>query len=414
MSKLRDSVVSTCEKKFLLNLLKESKRLDGRAFNEFRDLKIEFGKDWGSCFVSLGETQVLAQVSCEIQLPKSTRPSEGILYINLELNPIAAPQFEAGRQSDLSVQLNRILEKCIKDSRAVDLESLCIKVKEKVWALRVDLNVLNHEGNILDCASVAALAALKHFRRPDVTCDGENIIIHTYAQRDTIPTVIHHYPVCISYAIYSNGEIILADPSLLEENVSEAQLMLGLNAYKELCGFYLGGSASVSADVILKVTNRAAKRALTVIDQLKEAVEQDDLKRQQNEEIGFQHSHSFSKDLSQNGNKLADILNAWRTVPTKKKKTEVKPEIVEQAKVEPIGKGNQSAVLLPPETENSPWNVSSDESEETENSTTNKTTNQNNKQEIMEVSSGSDSEEDQVIVLNAKNKMKKTKTKTKK
>lgn len=76
--------------------------------------------------------RVLAQVSCEIQQPKASRPSEGILNINLELTPLGAPNFEAGRQSELSVQLNRLLEKGLKDSKAVDLESLCIKVNEKV------------------------------------------------------------------------------------------------------------------------------------------------------------------------------------------------------------------------------------------------------------------------------------------
>lgn len=45
---------------------------------------------------------------------------------------MGAPNFEAGRQSELSIKLNRLLEKCIKDSKAVDLESLCIKVNEKV------------------------------------------------------------------------------------------------------------------------------------------------------------------------------------------------------------------------------------------------------------------------------------------
>lgn len=65
--------------------------------------------------------------------------------------------------------------------------------------------MLNYEGNILDCASVAALAALAHFRRPDITTDGEEIIVHTYAQKDPIPTSIHHYPVCVSYGIFCNG-----------------------------------------------------------------------------------------------------------------------------------------------------------------------------------------------------------------
>lgn len=99
--------------------------------------------------MSLGETRILAQVTCDVVEPKSTRPNEGLLFINVELGPMAATHFEAGRPSELSVQVNRILERAFKDSRCVDLESLCIVADEKVWNLRVDLNVLNHEGNII-------------------------------------------------------------------------------------------------------------------------------------------------------------------------------------------------------------------------------------------------------------------------
>lgn len=59
---------------------------------------------------------------------------------------MAASHFEAGRNSELSVHINRLLDKCIKVSKAVDLESLCIVAEEKVWVLRVDINVLNHDG----------------------------------------------------------------------------------------------------------------------------------------------------------------------------------------------------------------------------------------------------------------------------
>jgi exosome complex component RRP45 len=75
---------------------------------------------------------VLAQVSCEVQQPKATRPNEGLLFLNIELSPMGSPDFEVGRQSELAVQLNRLLEKCIKDSQCVDLESLCIVAEEKV------------------------------------------------------------------------------------------------------------------------------------------------------------------------------------------------------------------------------------------------------------------------------------------
>lgn len=76
--------------------------------------------------------RVLAKVTCDVQLPKATRPNEGLLNLNVELSPMAALHFEAGPQSDLGVHLNRLLEKFFKESRCVDLESLCIVAEEKV------------------------------------------------------------------------------------------------------------------------------------------------------------------------------------------------------------------------------------------------------------------------------------------
>ena len=34
----------------------------------------------------------------------------------------------------------------------------------QVWSVRVDVLVLNHSGNILDCCCIAAIASLAHFR----------------------------------------------------------------------------------------------------------------------------------------------------------------------------------------------------------------------------------------------------------
>jgi exosome complex component RRP45 len=81
------------------------------------------------------------------------------------------------RQSDQSVEMNRLLERNIKQSRCLDVESLCIRAGEKVWQIRVDLNVLNHDGNILDCANMALIASLAHFKLPEVSVTGDEIKI---------------------------------------------------------------------------------------------------------------------------------------------------------------------------------------------------------------------------------------------
>ncbi|CAH1371689.1 unnamed protein product [Tenebrio molitor] len=349
MSKIRETVITNCEKKFLIKCLSEWTRLDGRSFDEFRSLEIQFGKQWGSCYVSLGRTGVLAQTSCEVQQPKSSRPSEGILNVNIELNPMAAPHFEPGRQSELSVQLNRLLEKCIKDSKSIDLESLCIKTSEKVWALRVDLNVINHEGNILDCASIAMLASLAHFRRPDVTCNGEEFIIHSYQQRDPIPTVIHHYPVCITYAIFSGGEYILADPSLIEEGSADALLMIGLNGFKELCGLHLGGSTELMPSIILNIVSKASSRASQVIEEIKNAVKVDSEKRQKKLPVGFHVDIGHEKTSTDLGASL-NLYNEKKKKKTKKQKSnkeKTKMPKFKSPQIENVGKG--SAAYVPNE-----------------------------------------------------------------
>lgn len=88
----------------------------------------------------------------------------------------------------------RLLEKALRRSEAVDREALCIVAGQKVrsiiyptlgrtdarwqvWSIRVDMHFLDDEGNMLDCASIAAMAALRHFRRPDVTVLGEEVTI---------------------------------------------------------------------------------------------------------------------------------------------------------------------------------------------------------------------------------------------
>lgn len=105
----------------------------------------------------------MASVSGEIVEPKATRPSEGTLQIQVDTSPMASPHFD-GRVSDLSVELTRLLERTIRDSKCVDMEALCLVSGLKAWSLRVDVVILNDEGNLVESCSVAALAALAHFR----------------------------------------------------------------------------------------------------------------------------------------------------------------------------------------------------------------------------------------------------------
>ena len=53
-------------------------------------------------------------ISCSVQSPKSSRDNEGMLFINVEMSTMAAEHFEAGRLGQLGIEVNRLVERCIK------------------------------------------------------------------------------------------------------------------------------------------------------------------------------------------------------------------------------------------------------------------------------------------------------------
>ena len=121
--------------------------------------------------------RVCAVTTAKVTKPYDDRPTEGFFKFQIVLSPMADPDFQLGRKTEQSIELERILERGLRQSGAVDAEALCIKAGEKVWQIRVDVHVLDNDGNLVDCASIAAVSALLHFRRPDVTVSGQEVIV---------------------------------------------------------------------------------------------------------------------------------------------------------------------------------------------------------------------------------------------
>ncbi|XP_052077731.1 exosome complex component RRP45-like isoform X1 [Mytilus californianus] len=287
---MRETPLSNCEREFIRKALGERKRLDGRQAYDYRTLKIAFGYDRGCCRVDLGQTRVLAQVSCEITSPKQQRPSDGVLFVNVELSPMASPVFEVGRMSDQGVEINRILERCLKESRCVDTESLCIIAGEKVWQIRVDVHVMNHDGNLIDCSSIAAITALAHFRRPDVTVDGTDVIVHTIEEKDPLPLSVHHMPICVSFSFYEQGKFLLVDPSDKEEKVMDGKMVIGMNKHREICSLQVTGQMLLLKDQVLRCSNIAVVKVTEITEWIQKALENDRQARSNGERFGFREA----------------------------------------------------------------------------------------------------------------------------
>ncbi len=152
--------------------------------------------------------------------------------------------------------LSRILEKAIRRSRAIDTESLCIIAGAKCWSVRADVHILDSDGGVVDAACIAIMSALRHFRRPDVSVDGENVTIYTMAERVPVPLSIMHNPLCITFSFYHGGDIFLLDATRTEERVREAEVILTVNNF-ELCQVAKLGGKALDAVVLLKCVNTA-------------------------------------------------------------------------------------------------------------------------------------------------------------
>nr|XP_002717277.1 exosome complex component RRP45 [Oryctolagus cuniculus] len=287
---MKETPLSNCERRFLLRAIEEKKRLDGRQTYDYRNIRISFGTDYGCCIVELGKTRVLGQVSCELVAPKLNRATEGILFCNLELSQMAAPAFEPGRQSDLLVKLNRLLERCLRNSKCMDTESLCVVAGEKVWQIRVDLHLLNHDGNIIDAASIAAIVALCHFRRPDVSVQGDEVTLYTPEERDPVPLSIHHMPICVSFAFFQQGMYLLVDPTEREERVMDGLLVIAMNKHREICTIQSSGGIMLLKDQVLRCSKIAGVKVAEITELIQKALENDQRVRKEGGKFGFAES----------------------------------------------------------------------------------------------------------------------------
>ncbi|KAJ6807994.1 exosome complex component RRP45A-like [Iris pallida] len=230
----------------------------------------------GSSEVQLGKTHVMGYVTSQLVQPYRERSNEGTLAIFTEFSPMADPTFEVGRPGEAAIELGRVIDRGLRESRAVDMESLCIVAGKLVWAVRVDLHILDNGGNLIDAANIAALAALLTFRRPECTVGGENgqdVIVHEPEVREPLPLIIHHLPVAVTFAFFGEGNITVIDPSYKEEAVMGGRMTATLNSNGDVCSIQKAGGEGVTSSTVMQCLRDASMKAADITRKIKNAVD---------------------------------------------------------------------------------------------------------------------------------------------
>ena len=153
----------------LSDLSANNSRIDGRSQWEGRNLVVEHSvlpRAEGSARVRMGDTIVLAGVKFQIMQPYPDRPNQGGLMCSADVRPIAGRNWEAGPPSPEAIELGRVVDRGIRESGCIDVDSLCIIPGEKAWQVILDLFAVSDDGNLFDAFALAGIAALRNATVP--------------------------------------------------------------------------------------------------------------------------------------------------------------------------------------------------------------------------------------------------------
>ncbi|MDG6933147.1 MAG: exosome complex protein Rrp42 [Nitrososphaerota archaeon] len=262
--------VDSIRREQVFRTLETGVRLDGRKMDEYRKIKIEVGpivKADGSALVQIGNTKALVGVKVLVGTPFPDTPDEGILTVNADILPIASPYEEPGPPDESTIELSRVVDRGIRESHMVDMESLVLEKGKKVYSVFVDVTVLDVDGNLFDAVSYAAVVALATTKYRKATLKGDQVVF----SEKRVPLKPKTIPSSVTTA--KIGRALVVDPDWVEEAVMDARLTLTFNSNNELCAMQKGGTFGFTPEEILKQMEVARAKAKENRAILKEAIE---------------------------------------------------------------------------------------------------------------------------------------------
>ncbi len=226
--------------------LSEGKRFDGRKPEEFRNIEVEIGVSKnaeGSARVKIGKTEVLAGVKMNIGEPYPDSPDKGNMMVTAELLPLSSSRFESGPPKFPAIELARVIDRGIRESKFIQLDKLCIKKGEKVWTVFIDIYTINDDGNLLDAAGIAAIIALKNSKIPKYDAK-EGKVLFGELTKDNLP-LEKELPIALTF--HKIGENFVVDPTREEEDVTETRITIG-SSNGIISSMQKGGCESLSVE----------------------------------------------------------------------------------------------------------------------------------------------------------------------
>lgn len=263
-------IIPHIKRQTYISLYEKGLRADGRSIHAPRSITIKTGvldKAEGSAQVSLGNTQVLVGVKVELGQPFKDTPNQGVLVVHAENVPLASPIFEPGPPDENAIELARVIDRSLREVKAVDLESLVIRVGEKVWNLWVDVYVLDHDGNLFDASMLAAMAALATTRIPDYE---ESETGEITVKREGAYRQLKINCMVTTVTLAKIGDYLVVDPTFEEEVIADYRLVLSFDDKLRIVGAQKTGPGGMKVGELreaIRIGKNVAQVYLKTLDQ---------------------------------------------------------------------------------------------------------------------------------------------------
>lgn len=269
LSKKSPIVIEQLRKRQMFDLIANGKRLDGRNLEEIRDLQIEIDiikKADGSAKVRLGNSEVIAGIKVETGEPFEGLENKGALIVTAEVLPIASPYIEPGPPDEETIELARVVDRGIRESKMVNLDKLVLIPGKIVYTIFVDCSIINTDGNLFDATSYAVVAALVSSKLPIFEIQDEKVVDTGKKQEPPITTI----PISITSIRIGNN--IILDPTSEEEVCMESRITITTNSNGEYTAIQKGASGYFTLEQIKFIAQTARIKGETIRTKLKELI----------------------------------------------------------------------------------------------------------------------------------------------
>jgi len=269
------ALLSSAEKDFVRAGVAVGVRPDGRECLESRGFSVQLGvvpNAHGSAVVQCGGTRVVVGVKAEFAAMDRAAPRKGRIEAAVTCSATASPLFEGRAGEEVSAELSFVLNRMLSDGLgAAAYEQLHIS-DDLCWHLYADAVVLQHDGSLLDCASMAIHAALADTLVP-LTTLGKNedgsVHVEIHDSRTAPVLDMAHVPLFITLAQVGQG--VVADALAAEEACAAARLSIGVSEAGRVAATHKADGRALNPTLVSQMLKAACKLGVSRIKQLRAA-----------------------------------------------------------------------------------------------------------------------------------------------